>query len=230
VLPTPTEHSDRTYDQLATIGEVAAEIAHELQSALHAISARALLAKHDASRGATETTLDHVNRIAESAHSARSIVDDLMCLATQRSIRSESVPLSYVFLEARRDLSERCARWDDELEPAELAVRGHGTLVVRMFHALYENAILASTPRLPVIATSARLLPGGIVVDVTDDGPGVPLHLGNRIFDPLVSARPGGTGLGLALALRIAHAHGGTIALGFAGGPGATFRVALPAA
>jgi hypothetical protein len=65
------------------------------------------------------------------------------------------------------------------------------------------------------------------VFEVVDDGPGVPAQIAHRVFEPLVTARPGGTGLGLALARRIATAHGGTIRL-VEGSPGATFRVELP--
>ncbi|MGA2447476.1 MAG: HAMP domain-containing sensor histidine kinase [Polyangiaceae bacterium] len=228
--PQPTRPPDNAYDQLATMGEVAAESAHELQNALHVIAARAFLARVDAARGATDTAVAHIALIEESAHHAHAIVDDLMCLARQEAIRSELVSLPYVLQEARRDLSDRCARWDDRVEPAGLNVKGHGTLLVRMLHALYENAIHASSPRLPVIATEVRLLDDDIVLDVTDDGPGVPAELRDRLFDPLFTTRRGGTGLGLALARRIVRAHGGSIDLCRRDGLGATFRVALPAA
>jgi len=221
---------DSPYDQLATIGEVAAEIAHELQNALHVVAARAFLARVDAARGATDTTVAHIALIEESAHHAHAIVDDLMCLARQEAIRSEIVSLPSVMQAARKDLSDRCVRWDDRIEPAGLNVRGHGSLLVRMLHALYENAIHASSPRRPIISTDARLRDDDIVLDVTDDGPGVPDELRDRLFDPLVTARPGGTGLGLALARRIVRAHGGTIGLCRSDAMGATFRVALPAA
>jgi signal transduction histidine kinase len=230
VYPQPSRPPDSAYDQLATIGEVAAEIAHELQNALHVIAARAFLARVDASRGATDTTVAHIALIEDSAHHAHAIVDDLMCLARQEAIRSEVVSLPYVMHAARKDLTNRCARWDDRIEPAGLNVRGHGSLLVRMLHALYENAIHASSPRHPVIATEAHLLDDDIVVDVTDDGPGVPVELRDRLFDPLVTARPGGTGLGLALARRIVRAHGGTLILCRSDSVGATFRVALPSA
>jgi signal transduction histidine kinase len=82
---------------------------------------------------------------------------------------------------------------------------------------------------LPSIATRARRTSERVIIEVADDGPGVPRDIATTIFDPLVTARPGGTGLGLALARRIVAAHGGSITLVDAG-PGATFRIELPAA
>ena len=121
------------------------------------------------------------------------------------------------------------AHWEDAIEPHDLRVRAHPGLLTRLLHVLYDNAIQAAAPRAPRISTRARASSGRVVVDVADDGPGVPAHIAARVFEPLVTARPGGTGLGLALARRIAAAHGGSIVL-VADGPGATFRVDLPGA
>jgi two-component system nitrogen regulation sensor histidine kinase GlnL len=66
-----------------------------------------------------------------------------------------------------------------------------------------------------------------IVVSVTDNGPGVPLNLADRIFHPLVTGREGGTGLGLSLAQDFVQQHGGVIE--FDSRPGHTeFRLMLP--
>ena len=63
--------------------------------------------------------------------------------------------------------------------------------------------------RARIVTTSARSGAGRVVIEVADDGPGVPADIAARVFEPLVTARTGGTGLGLALARRIAAAHGG---------------------
>ena len=122
------------------------------------------------------------------------------------------------------------ATWHDTLEPHDVRVRAHPGLLARLLHVLYENAIHASAPRGPAIATRARTREGRVVIEVGDDGPGVPAAIAPRVFEPLVTARPGGTGLGLALARRIALAHGGSIELLDAEpeNPGATFRIELP--
>lgn len=63
---------------------------------------------------------------------------------------------------------------------------------------------------------------------VADDGRGVPPALQASLFDPLVTGRPGGTGLGLAVVREVVHAHGGTVALDPAHVPGTRIVMALP--
>jgi signal transduction histidine kinase len=166
---------DEARERLAVMGEIAAEVAHELRNVLQVISASAYVARQEAARGDASAALPHVAKI----------------------------------------------------EPHDLRVRAHPGLLARLFHVLYENAIHATAPRAPRIVTRAGARDGRVTIDVVDDGPGIPEHIAAHVFEPLVSARPGGTGLGLALARRIAAAHGGSLTL-VAGGPGATFRLELP--
>ena len=63
---------------------------------------------------------------------------------------------------------------------------------------------------------------------VADDGRGVPPALQASLFDPLVTGRPGGTGLGLAVVREVVHAHGGTVALDPAHVPGTRIVMELP--
>jgi signal transduction histidine kinase len=222
----PPEDDDAR-ERLAVVGEIAAEVAHELRNVLQVISASAYVARHEATRGEAAAALPHVVKIEKNARIAHGIVDDLMALARGETLHSEPVLLAEVLVAARAELAPDAAQWEDQLQPRDLRVRAHAGLVVRLLHVLYDNAIQATAPRAPRIATRAHGAAGRVVLDVADDGPGVPAHIATRVFEPLVTARPGGTGLGLALARRIATAHGGTIQL-VETAAGATFRVELP--
>jgi signal transduction histidine kinase len=209
--------------RFAAIGEIAAEVAHELRNALQIISANVFLAKQNLA-----SSEPHLAKIERSARLAHSIVDDLMALARGEPTHAEPVLLCEILVAAREDLPTPGAEHADELA-SDLRVRAHVGLVSRLFHALYENAIGASAPNRPTITTRARTEGDLVIVDVEDDGPGVPSDIAKDLFEPLVTARPGGTGLGLALARRIADAHGGSIEL-VPSEKGALFRVKLGAA
>jgi signal transduction histidine kinase len=217
------DRSDDARDRLANIGEIASEIAHELRNVLQVISASAYLARHD-----PQAAAPHLAKIERNARVAHAIVDDLMSLARGDPLRAEPVALADIVTAAREDL-DASATWVDAVVPTTLHARAHAPLASRMLHVLYENSVAASAPRRPTIETTARVEDGRVVIDIADDGPGVPSAVAARIFEPLVSGRPGGSGLGLALARRIAAAHGGSISL-LDSPRGATFRVELPGA
>jgi signal transduction histidine kinase len=226
------DDGSETRERLAVVGEIAAEVAHELRNVLQIISASAYVVRQEVDRGDSAAAKPHVAKIERNARIAHNIVDDLMALARGEPLRSEPILLAEVLVAARADLAADAAAWEDALEPRDVRVCAQPGLLARLLHVLYENAIHAGSPRRPTIATNARTEGARVVIEVADDGPGVPPEIAARVFEPLVTARAGGTGLGLALARRIAAAHGGSIALVEGPGPdglrGARFRVELP--
>ena len=216
-------------ERLAAIGEIAAEVAHELRNALQVVSANVYLARQNLA--ASEP---HLAKIERSARLAHGIVDDLMALARGEPAHAEPVPLVDILLLAREILPEPGAEFEDDIVPVDLPVRAHLGLASRLLHALYENSIRAAVPgprRVRVTTRAERISDSRVAIIVADDGPGVPPEIAGTLFEPLVSQSAGGTGLGLALARRIVDAHGGSIALvpRQAGQVGATFRIELPA-
>jgi C4-dicarboxylate-specific signal transduction histidine kinase len=69
---------------------------------------------------------------------------------------------------------------------------------------------------------------GGIVIKVSDSGPGIPPHLREQIFDPYFTTRSDGTGIGLSFSNRVIIAHGGVLSVGESPLGGAEFRIRLP--
>ena len=222
------DDGNETRERLVVLGEIAAEVAHELRNVLQVISSSAFVARQEVDRGNASAAKPHVAKIERNARIAHGIVDDLMALARGEALQREPIRVADAIAAARNDFAADAAVWDDAVDPNDLRVVAHPGLLARMLHVLYENAIHASAPRRPTITTRARTELGRVLTEVQDDGPGVPAEIASRIFDPLVTARPGGTGLGLALARRIVAAHGGSIMLTDSRDGGATFRIELP--
>lgn len=204
-------------EELWVIGEIAAEAAHELRNALAVIAASSELLRSadDAQRASL------VAKIHRNARMAQGVLDALMALARGDEVHGEPVSIVHAIAEARRDVPAALA-YADEVGDA-ISVRGSEILLSRMFRVLYENATQAGATHA---WTKARVEGASVVIDVRDDGPGIPSACRETLFDPLVTTKKGGTGLGLALARRVAHAHGGEISLA-PSESGACFRIKL---
>lgn len=87
---------------------------------------------------------------------------------------------------------------------------------------------LEATPRGGTVALRLRRTGEGLVLEVEDSGPGVPVDLRRRVWEPFFTTRAGGNGLGLALVERIALAHGGRAEIDQGALGGALFRLVLP--
>jgi signal transduction histidine kinase len=110
--------------------------------------------------------------------------------------------------------------------PPDLAVTADREQLNRVLMNLLRNAMEAGAQRITVWAAAAA---GGAVIEVLDDGPGLPPKALANLFQPFAgSARPGGTGLGLAIAREVMRAHGGDIVLVESTARGTTFRLTLP--
>ncbi len=117
--------------------------------------------------------------------------------------------------------------WRNEV-PRDLEVFADHDQMFRVFLNLARNAVQALAEGGEIRIRAIRR-DGRVVVDVADDGPGLPEAAREHLFEPFTgSARAGGTGLGLAIARDLVRAHGGDIVLVESDSSGATFRIDLP--
>lgn len=205
---------------LLQLGQASAMLAHELRSPLTALKGHAQLLLELL----PSTDRRHLGaaRVVREAERMERLVQDALDLVRPAALRRESV---HVLALCRAACPEGARVRVTGPEGLRWSVDG-GRLgqVVRN---LVENASQAD-PRGPIQVAVSRE-GEGLLIAVTDQGPGVDPALAERIFEPFVSGREGGTGLGLALCRRLVEQHGGTLILAASEGVGARFELRLPA-
>ncbi|MCY0886573.1 MAG: HAMP domain-containing sensor histidine kinase, partial [Firmicutes bacterium] len=118
---------------------------------------------------------------------------------------------------------------------ARLVVAGDATLWVdgdrfaQVLVNLFRNAVEALGGRPGTVRVWAEAAGTGTAVVVSDDGPGIPPEIQDRLFSAFVSTKPHGNGLGLLIVRHLVEAHGGRLSLSSAPGQGTTVRIELPA-
>jgi signal transduction histidine kinase len=117
--------------------------------------------------------------------------------------------------------------------PETLTVDADPDQLYRVLGNLCRNAIqvleAASLSRLGAVTISGRNNGASTVIEIADNGPGIPQRARNNLFVPFQGGtRPGGTGLGLAIVQELVRAHGGEVTLASSGEDGATFRIVIP--
>ncbi len=137
------------------------------------------------------------------------------------------------YTRARLPRRGHAIRLETEVEPLP-RVRANRTLLEWALENLVKNAVDALQGRGGTITLAGRHDPAGgeVVLEVADDGPGVPRALRKRVFETGVSTKESGWGVGLSLSRRIVEEyHAGSLELvATEAAPGATFRITLPAA
>ena len=212
------------------------DVSHELRTPLAGLAATTeTLLRHEP--GATEREQAYVTLVRETRRAGR-LVDDLLTvtrLDTGMSLTAEPVDVAEVAAQELARLHQLAPGIRTALHCAgPVIVDGDPVRIAQIIGNLLDNARTASGPSGFV---TVDLLRAGNWwrVDVTDDGPGVPLPDRERVFDRLVRldgsrARDrGGFGLGLSIARALARAHGGDLVCAEPNGSGARFVLTLPA-
>ena len=238
------EERERLRDRLASLGEMAAGIAHELKNPLAGIEVMAGLLRRQVPDSVDAQSL--LADIISEAKLANAIVVEMLEFVRPIRLQVERTDIGDVLHQAVTlaeskaprggvsvhldvastlpmidgDQHQLCQVFTNLLTNAFEALDGRGNIAVKVVaRALEQDPAFASDPHAPTPA---------LVVDVTDDGPGVPSDLSDRIFDPFFTTKPQGSGLGLPIVRKIVDAHDGRIDLTSAPGQGTRFRITLP--
>ena len=228
------QHDLVTREKLATVGEIASGVAHEVNNPLAAIRMEAeLLARARPEADVTATTSAIVREVDRAARIVRSLL--------RLSRRSDTTPSRVQLNELLRDVAEirqRVLKPDnveirvslDRNAPPALGLAQELQQVLINLVTNAEHAVLGRQPAVIALATQAR--EGWVQFSVDDSGPGVPAAVRHRIFDPFFTTKgpDEGTGLGLTISQRVVTEVGGKIWLEESVLGGARFVVELPAA
>ena len=219
---------NRTAERLATIGQFAAGIGHELRNPLGVVESSAfLVARRLEQLQISDPTLTrHMEKITSEVQRSGRTINDLLELARNQPLKRRAE-------DARRliDQAVAIAGLPPGVEvsvevPEVIAIDADHDQLTRVLTNLLINASQAING-MGHIRIDARREGAGTILRVADDGPGVPANLRAQVFEALFTTKAKGSGLGLALCRRIAEAHGGTVTLE-PSERGAVFRVWIP--
>jgi len=218
--------------KLAAIGELAANVAHEINNPLTSVLGFASYLAEQIQTG--QPMREELELILEEATRARDIVRDLLNFSRQREFEPEITEINPVVdqtvqMVRRQGSLENIGlneRYAEGLPPVEVDV----SRMKQVFLNIINNAVYAMNEG-GTLTLRTWLADGMVCVAFTDTGTGIaPGHL-DKIFDPFFTTKPAvsGTGLGLSVSLGIVQSHGGTIEVQSEAGKGSTFTIKLPA-
>jgi signal transduction histidine kinase len=217
-------------ERLASLGQLAAGAAHEINNPLTAILGYADVILAD--RFLHEKPRGLVAKIQEQARRTRTLVTNLLSFARQMPAAKTFIDIQAVVRSAVQlrtlDLRDQNIHIQFDCESVLPGVRGDPNQLLQVFYNLISNAVDAMREsRGGVLTVRAKRERNVVVLEFSDSGPG--MKDPDRVFDPFYSTKKEGTGLGLSICYGIIREHEGTIHAFNRSEGGATFRIELPA-
>lgn len=253
------EEQARLTDRLAVLGQMAAGLAHEMRNPLAAIEIHAGLLRRaaDPSLAAHAESLDHILAEAKRLNEAVATILDFV---RPVEVTERPVAIEPLLEAATLEPCSGATRIERRYAPAGTVALGDPAQLRQVFGNLIRNAREAAGPSglvwlrtclAPAAAGRAANGAGGteavegadglgeasddgdgphVLVEVADNGPGIPAEHRDRVFQPFFTTKPKGSGLGLAMVHKIVQSHHGRIDFTSHAGQGTIFRVVLRAA
>ena len=226
-------------DKLAAVGKMATGVAHEINNPLAAIIqmtgwVKDLLGEDEFQRSENfKEFKDSLEKIEDHVERIRKVVHGMLGYARKMEPRSEDVDVNETLNQTIR-LLQNYARINNieirtDLSPELPIIASDQAQLQQVFLNLISNAIDA-IEKNGLVQVLSRLNESRIVVEIIDDGSGIPVDQQKKVFDPFFTTKlvGKGTGLGLWVSYNIIERMGGTITLSSEAGKGSTFVVEIP--
>lgn len=217
--------------ELAAIGQVASAIVHDFKNPLTAMRGFAEMIQMDHVSPDEHAVL--AEQIIENADRLWAMVEEILHFVRGNRSALQLQAVTGSQLTARLDRTLRHGL--PECITLRVRLDELGTIVVdaskfeRVIVNLVRNAAEAIVRSGTIDVSGEVLDPQHVRIVVQDNGPGIPRHVRDKLFDPFVTAnKSGGTGLGLAIVRKIVEEHGGTVSVESKVGQGARFVIDLP--
>lgn len=218
-------------EKLASIGQLAAGVAHEINNPLTSIR---MLCQLALDRMKQEEDQKDLKEVLKQSLRCQKIVKGLLSFARGRKVHHRTIDINSILKSATSFLSKQKTFNNIELikklSAAPVFVEGDSEQMEEVFTNILLNAV-DSMDGKGKLTVGSYLSDGVVKIAITDTGCGIPEENLDRIFDPFYTSNNGcqGTGLGLSISYGIVHEHRGTMEVESQVGKGSTFTVCLPA-
>lgn len=227
-------------ERLEAVAALSASLAHEIRNPLASI--RSSVEQLSRAKFATEDERFLSQLIVRESDRLSRLLNEFLDFSRVRATEFVPVDLREVATAVARLVKAHPDCRPDaaiKVEGPSTMLEGDPDLLHRVVANLVLNAVQAARgpvevlvrvgPADPVELPQAALLDRPVRIEVRDNGPGIPPEIRERLFQPFVSGRPGGTGLGLPIVQRGVEAHRGLVLVDSRAGVGTTFTILLPA-
>ena len=218
-------------EKLASLGKLAAGVAHEINNPLTGILTNSSLLLEDMDKD--DPKYEDVEVMVKETIRCREIVKRLLDFARQtrpqKRLASINSLIDNIILLVRNQTSFRNILIEKDLEGDLPDIFVDPDQVQQVFVNIILNAAEAMTKGGSLTIRTMHSQDGGfIIITFADTGPGITEEVRERIFDPFYTTKEHGTGLGLSISYGIIEQHGGTISVDSTIGKGSTFTISLP--
>lgn len=222
-------------ERLASVGMLAAGVAHEINNPLGAILSLTQLTLEDVPEG--DPNRENLEEVVRQSERCRGIVRGLLDFSRQSEVRTDLVDLNGIIEETLQMVSKQAMFFNVSIVK-NLAPRLPPVVASRsQFHQVFMNIIMNAVQAMDekgalTLSTCYNAEKDSVEVSISDTGRGIPPDQIDRIFDPFFTTKESGhgTGLGLSISYGIITAHHGTIRVESKLGQGTTFTISLPVA